>query len=133
MADLGSQGKRCQVPSNSYSWHRRLPSSFCIPHFADKETEFQRGEVMHWRPSVQLCPILCTPWTAARQASLSITNSWSLLKLMSIKSIMPLLEAIILANTSRTSTRSQGLQCGSPALSLLQMTWQACVLNTKFI
>ena len=30
-----------------------------------------------------------TPWTAARQASLSIANSWSLLKLMSIKSVMP--------------------------------------------
>ena len=30
-----------------------------------------------------------TPWTAARQASLSITNSRSLLKLMSIESLMP--------------------------------------------
>ena len=30
-----------------------------------------------------------TPWTAAHQASLSITNSWSLLKLMSIESVMP--------------------------------------------
>ena len=30
-----------------------------------------------------------TPWTAARQASLSITSSWSLLKLMSIESVMP--------------------------------------------
>ena len=30
-----------------------------------------------------------TPWTAAREASLSITNSWSLLKLRSIKSVMP--------------------------------------------
>ena len=29
-----------------------------------------------------------TPWTAARQASLSITNSWSLLRLMSIESVM---------------------------------------------
>ena len=29
------------------------------------------------------------PWTTARQASLSITNSWSLLKLMSIESVMP--------------------------------------------
>ena len=29
------------------------------------------------------------PWTAAGQASLSITNSWSLLNLMSIKSVMP--------------------------------------------
>ena len=30
-----------------------------------------------------------TPWTAARQVSLSITNSWSLPKLMSIKSVLP--------------------------------------------
>ena len=30
-----------------------------------------------------------TPWTAARQASLSITNSQSLLKLRSIESVMP--------------------------------------------
>ena len=30
-----------------------------------------------------------TPWTAARQASLSTTNSRSLLKLMSIESVMP--------------------------------------------
>ena len=30
-----------------------------------------------------------TPWTVARQASLSSTNSWSLLKLMSIKLVMP--------------------------------------------
>ena len=30
-----------------------------------------------------------TPWTAARQASLSITNSWSLIKLSSIESVMP--------------------------------------------
>jgi len=33
--------------------------------------------------------LFATPWTAARQASLSITNSLSLLTLMSIKSVMP--------------------------------------------
>ena len=33
--------------------------------------------------------VFATPWTAARQASLSITNSQSLLKLMSIESVMP--------------------------------------------
>ena len=33
--------------------------------------------------------LFATPGTAARQASLSITNSWSLLKLMSIESVMP--------------------------------------------
>ena len=32
---------------------------------------------------------LCDPWTAARQASLPFTISWSLPKLMSIESVMP--------------------------------------------
>ena len=42
--------------------------------------------------SVQLLSrvqLSATPWTAACQASLSITNSWSLLKVMSIESVMP--------------------------------------------
>ena len=42
--------------------------------------------------SVQLLScvrLFVTPWTIARQASLSITNSWSLLKLMSFESVMP--------------------------------------------
>ena len=42
----------------------------------------QLGSVAH----VQL---FATPWTAACQASLSITNSWSLLKLMPIELVMP--------------------------------------------
>ena len=33
--------------------------------------------------------LFATPWTAARQASLSFTISWSLLKLMSIESVIP--------------------------------------------
>ena len=33
--------------------------------------------------------LIATPWTAACQTSLSITNSWSWLKLMSIESVMP--------------------------------------------
>ena len=52
--------------------------------------------VSSWRHnSVQLVQSLShiqlfvTPWTAALQASLSITNSWSLLRLMSIESVMP--------------------------------------------
>ena len=43
----------------------------------------QFGSVAH------SCLTFVTPWTAACQASLSITNSWSLLKLMSIESMMP--------------------------------------------
>ena len=44
------------------------------------------------RSSVQLLSrvqLFVTPWIAAHQASLSITNSRSLLKLMSIESVMP--------------------------------------------
>ena len=37
----------------------------------------------------QLCELFVIPWTAAHQASLSITNSQSLLKLMSIESVIP--------------------------------------------
>ena len=49
-------------------------------------------------PYMQICSVVqllshvwlfATPWTAARQASLSITISWSLLKLMSIEAVMP--------------------------------------------
>ena len=39
--------------------------------------------------SLSCVQLFATPWTAARQASLSFTNSWSLLKLMSIESVMP--------------------------------------------
>ena len=39
--------------------------------------------------SLSCVQLFVTLWTAARQASLSITNTWSLLKLMSIESVMP--------------------------------------------
>ena len=55
-------------------------SHFSIRNFTDK----------HWFGSVtQSCLAFATPWTAAHQVSLSITNSWSLLKHMSIESVMP--------------------------------------------
>ena len=43
---------------------------------------------LQFSPLTQLCPTV-TPWTAARQTSLSITNSRSWLKLISIESVMP--------------------------------------------
>ena len=53
---------------------------------------FQIGKGVHQFSSVQLLSrvqLLVTPWTAAHQACLSITNSWSLLKLTSIELVMP--------------------------------------------
>ena len=39
--------------------------------------------------SLSCVPLLVTPWTAARQASMSTANSQSLPKVMSIESVMP--------------------------------------------
>ena len=50
------------------------------------------GFVLTYVCSVQLLssvPLFATPWTEAHQASLSITNSQSLLKFMSIELVMP--------------------------------------------
>ena len=44
--------------------------------------------VFQFTSVAQSCLPFVTPWTAARQASLSISNSWSLLKLMSMESVM---------------------------------------------
>ena len=58
-----------------------------IPHIQDK------GEAQaRWFSSVQLLShvqLFLTPWIAARQASLSFTNSCSLRKLISIELVMP--------------------------------------------
>ena len=55
-------------------WRRE--EAFCTPMISSVQ-------------SLSRVQLFATPWTAARQASLSITNSWSLLKLMSIESVMP--------------------------------------------
>ena len=39
--------------------------------------------------SLSRVQLFATPWTATHQGLLSITNSWGLLKLMSIESVMP--------------------------------------------
>ena len=47
------------------------------------------GLLLHSVQLLSCVQLFVTPWTAAHQAFLSITNSWSLLKLMSIESVMP--------------------------------------------
>ena len=54
-----------------------------FPKIPQKKTSLVFNSVQSLRS------VVATPWTAARQVSLSFTNSWSLLKLISIESVMP--------------------------------------------
>jgi len=49
----------------------------------------QRSSLFSSVPLLSHVQLFAIPWTAAHQASLSITNSRSLLKLMSVESMMP--------------------------------------------
>ena len=51
--------------------------------------EVNNGSSFKFSSVAQSCPTLCDPMNHSCQASLSITNSWSSLKLMSIESVMP--------------------------------------------
>ena len=76
-----------------------LPSflSFFILSFAFQEQILPFTTSPLFKLRIQISSVLslshfwlfATPWTTAHQASLPITNSWSLLKLMSIESVMP--------------------------------------------
>ena len=89
--------------AQSRTWLKRLSSSsqyFCLKNSMDRGASWATVWVTkrhNWATNthisqfsslshVQLFP---TPWTAASQASLSITNSWRLLKFMSIELVMP--------------------------------------------
>ena len=60
-------------------------TKYCEGSNASKPRHSQFSSVQ----SLSHVRLFATPWTAPSQASLSITNSWSLLKLMSIESVMP--------------------------------------------
>ena len=67
----------------SPTWIRTYLSPLIYSNTGQSKDQFSSVQLLS---CVQL---FVTPWIAACQASLSITNSWSSLKLMSIKSVMP--------------------------------------------
>ena len=75
--------------SRESSWSRDQTQGCCVSCIARWALDHSR----HLYPAVQFSRSgvsdSATPWTAAQQASLSITNSWTWLKLTSIKSVMP--------------------------------------------
>ena len=81
-------------PPPSSPWH--LPVYFLTLILTILGTSYKWNQTVFVRTyciSVQFSHSVMSdsviPWTAARQASLSITKYWSLLKLMSIESLMP--------------------------------------------
>ena len=66
-----------------FSFQSQCQRMFKPPHSCTHLISVQLSSV------AQPCLTLCDPWTAARQASLSITNSQSLPKLMPTESVMP--------------------------------------------
>ena len=89
--------------SLSASWNEHIFKSLMV-HFSRHFTIYTHIQTVQesiqsvqfssvtWLCSVQslgCVQLFATPWTAAHQASLSITNSWSLLKLMSIELVIP--------------------------------------------
>ena len=79
VAFIVNKSQKCSTWVQSQKWQNDLCS-------------FLRQTIKHQFSSVQSLSrvrLLATPWTTAHQASLSITNSRSLPKLMSIESVMP--------------------------------------------
>ena len=69
--------------------------------------------------------LFVTLWIAARQASLSITNSWSLLKLMPIESVMPS-SHLILCSTAIKRSQWMNSQAVVVNLTLSALTFNRC-------
>ena len=69
------------------TYHNEVSAIFlklwCLIYFSKPNFSFSSGQ------SLSRAWLSANPWVTARQASLSITNSWSLLKLMSIESVKP--------------------------------------------
>ena len=83
-------GCSCIIPISA---SRILPECICAPSVSVfKPPSFSYEDTRHWVSSVQLLScvrLFATPWIAACQASLSITNSRSSPRLTSIESVMP--------------------------------------------
>ena len=72
--------------------------------------------------SLRCVRLFATPWTAAHQASVSITNSWSLLKLKSIQLVMPSSHLILCRPLFLPPSIFPGIR-GFPNESVLHIRW----------
>ena len=79
------------------------PARYWMQHKHQWEVANEKGPCDNQFSSVQSLSrvwLFVTPWTAARHASLSFTNSWSLLRLISIGSVMPSISSSVVPFSS---------------------------------
>ena len=84
--------KQLSICTHTAEWKLSLTSSSLLLVKTSWGVVFSNGVISDFWRSLQLLShvrLFATPWTAAGQASLSITNSQSLLKLLSIELVMP--------------------------------------------
>ena len=82
----GSQKEKNTRYERMYLESRKMA---LIKLLAGQEERRRHREQTYSVQSLSRVRLFATPWTAARQASLSITNSWRSLRLTSIESVMP--------------------------------------------
>ena len=79
----------CKRQSEIISSHQQILSARTLEHLP-KPCPFKKNYFMSKYKMINLVvQLFSTPWTAAHQASLSITNSWSLLRFLSVELVMP--------------------------------------------
>ena len=81
----GPQAPQCRIPFRA-GWERNLELSSSEFTWGPKN---QGGWCWCWVILLTIVQLFATPWTAAHQASLFLTISWSLLKLMFIDLVIP--------------------------------------------
>ena len=79
------QQKPTSIRSKYFKSTNKLFDKTCLPNYLNYTFMVQFSSVQ----SLSRVWLFATPWIAARQASLSITNSWSSTRFTSIESVMP--------------------------------------------
>ena len=87
---IGEKERYTQLNAEFQRTARRDKKAFLSDQCKEVEENKRMGKTAAAAAkSLQSCPTLHAPGIAARQASLSTTNSWSSLRLTSIESVMP--------------------------------------------
>ena len=81
--------------------------------------------------SLSRVQLFATPWITARQASLSITNSWNSLRLMSVESVMPSSHLILSRPLLLLPPVPPSIRVFSSE-SALPMRWPQCCIAGRF-